>query len=320
MNFLAIATIVALSQTPTSSTATSTPPPASELRAAERAARAAERAAAAAERTAALAQKMAEAAGVVPVAGAPVEEKKQEKKDVWVGSVGLSLISLTGNTDAITVASNAAADRAFGAWTLGLRLSGAYGQTQAADGAEPTVSALKASGSVRGDRAFGSLVSIFALPGADTDHVKSVEYRWYGEVGAGLTFVNKKEGEKEKEWERLFLRLDLAGRFAHEARYQYYPTLLALPSANLVAPRLGVVFRYAVTKGIRFSEEAEVMPNVLGETAGKRVLVNSTTKLSAQLTEMLSVNVAFLVNSDSVPAAGKKPVDTALTVGLEAAF
>ncbi|MBX7115580.1 MAG: DUF481 domain-containing protein [Myxococcaceae bacterium] len=313
MNFLAITAIVALSQTPT-------PAPTAELSAAERAAQAAERAATAAERTAALAQKMAEAAGVVPPAGAAAEEKKEPKKEVWVGSVGLSLISLTGNTDAITVATNAAADGTFGAWALGLRLSGAYGQTQGADGAAPTVSALKASGSVRGDRSFGSLVSIFALTGVDTDHVKSVEYRWYGEAGAGLTFLNKKEGEKDKEWERAFLRVDLAARYAHEARFQYYPTLLALPAADLVAPRVGVVFRYAVTKGIRFSEEAEVMPNVLGETAGKRVLVNSTTKLSAQLTEMLSTNVAFLVNSDSVPAPGKKPVDTALTVGLEAAF
>jgi putative salt-induced outer membrane protein YdiY len=309
--------VAVLSQTPTSTVDSVPAQAAPELSPAERAAIAAERSAAAAEKTAALVQKMAEANGWVPPAPAPGAE---EKKDVWAGSVGLSLISLTGNTDAITLATHAAADRKWTNWTLGLRLNGAYGQTQGAEGVAPTVVALRASGSVRGDRAFGKIVSLFALTGVDTDHVKSIEYRWVGEVGTGLTFVNKKVGEKDKELEVMFLRLDLAGRFAHESRYQYYPDPLVLGTVQLVAPRLGIVFRYAVNKGIRFSEEAEVMPNLFGATAGKRVLVNSTTKLAAQMTESVSMNASFLVTSDSVPAAGKKPVDTALTVGLEAAF
>jgi putative salt-induced outer membrane protein YdiY len=80
---------------------------------------------------------------------------------------------------------------------------------------------------------------------------------------------------------------------------------------------LGAVVRYALNKEIRFSEEAEFLPNLVGES---RFLVNSTTKLNARLTAALSISVAFLLNFDSSPGGGKKSTDTALTLGLEAAF
>lgn len=316
MSLFSVVLAATLSQAPATVEPAAPAPTTAELSAVERAAQAAERAAAAAEKTAALAQKMAESTGAVPPAEAKPATTEEKKKDVWAGSVGLSLMSITGNTDAITFSANAAADRTFEVWTLGFRANGAYGQTQGSDTTPPSVVALRALASVRGDRSFGKLVALFALTSLDADHVKSIEWRWQAELGVGLTFVNKKEGDLE----RMFLRLDIAGRFAHESRYQFFPVQLALAPAQLVAPRAGIVFRYAVNKHIRFSEEAEVVPNVLGPTAGKRVLVNTNTKLAAALTEMVSMNVSFLTSSDSVPAEGKKPLDTSLTVGLEAAF
>ena len=79
----------------------------------------------------------------------------------------------------------------------------------------------------------------------------------------------------------------------------------------------GLAFRYALSTGIVFTEDAEVLPNVLGDG---RVLVNSTTKIAARLTESLSLGVSFVVNHDSLPAPARCPTDTALTVGLELAL
>jgi putative salt-induced outer membrane protein YdiY len=45
------------------------------------------------------------------------------------------------------------------------------------------------------------------------------------------------------------------------------------------------------------------------------VLVNTATKFNAALVTNFSLSVAFAVNYDSRPAAGRIPTDTALTVG-----
>lgn len=284
--------------------------------AAARAAAAAEKAALAAEKAAAAAQRIAEAQGApaAPAADKPADGAEPEEK--WAGLIGVSLIALSGNAESITALANAAADRKWAKWMFGVRAGAAYGETRIATGSE--VSALRGNLSLRGDRNVVTFATIFAQAGVDTDHVKSVELRGYGEVGTGIRFYEKKEGDLEK----IYIRADLAFRFQQEERFQYYatpttPAGTALPDATLVAPRIAAVFRYAMSKDIRFTEEVEFLPNVLGQS---RVLVNNTTKLNARLTESLSVSAAFIANFDSSPAAGKKDLDTSLALGVEAAF
>ena len=89
---------------------------------------------------------------------------------------------------------------------------------------------------------------------------------------------------------------------------------MSLPGATLYAPKLGVAFRYAFSKDVRIFEDAEVLPNVVGES---RVVVNNLTKLTARLVGTLAASMGFTVNFDSAPAPGKKSTDTALSVGLE---
>lgn len=148
--------------------------------------------------------------------------------------------------------------------------------------------------------------------------MKSVEIRGFGELGTGIKFYELKEGELE----RMYLRGDVGFRYSRETRYQYYaaggiPANTGLPGATMVGPRIAAVIRYALNKDIRFSEEAEFLPNLVGQS---RYIVNSMTKLSARLSASLAVTGSFLVNFDSAPAGGKKQTDTALTLGLEAAF
>ena len=90
--------------------------------------------------------------------------------------------------------------------------------------------------------------------------------------------------------------------------------VLFVLSVTLGAPRLGLAFRYALSERVAFQQEAELLPNVFGDS---RLLANSTSKLSAGLTESLALTSSLLVNYDSAPAAGKRPTDTALSVGVE---
>jgi hypothetical protein len=56
---------------------------------------------------------------------------------------------------------------------------------------------------------------------------------------------------------------------------------------------------------------------VLGQP---RLLINSLSKVSVGLNTLLAFNASFALKFDSQPAAGKKPMDTVLSLGLEANF
>lgn len=284
----------------------------------ERAVTAMERTAAAAERTAAAAEKIAQLNAAKDAAAEKKEaaaEGKAPSASEWHGTAGISLVSITGNAESLTLTGIVALERKTEHWIIGAKASGAYGQARPATdtGTEAEVVAMRAMGELRGDRRITEKVSAFVLAGAETDHVKSLEARIYGEGGASVVWVETKEAE----FTRVLVRTDLALRYANEQRFQYYPTPLQVPDVSLLAPRFGVAFRYAMSKDVQFAEDAEILPNLLGEA---RVLVNSTTKLSSRLTESLALNVGFVVNYDSAPAPGKRSTDTALTAGIELAL
>jgi putative salt-induced outer membrane protein YdiY len=297
------------------------PPPAAAPDAATRAAAAAEKAAQAAQVAAEAALKAAEAAqklsAVVParfeVPAAPAAAPAPTPaKSSWSGTVGLGLMSLTGNSRSITFTTNAAAEWKNEGWIAGGKLLAAYGENTPASGAATEKVAEMAALQLRGDRRFGDRYTGYVLGAIATDHVKSIEARSSGELGASLVWVDAKGSAG---WETK-LRTDLGFRISEERRYQYYPTpsVLDPPAVMLYAPRAAVSFAYAVSKDLLFTEDADVMVNVSGES---RVLANSLTKISVRLTRTLAFGVGFTVNHDSVPAAGKVPTDTQLAMTLD---
>lgn len=308
------ATTTTPDSTPTTTTETADP--------AVRAAEAAQKAAEAAQKAADAVTRIADAVAPQAPAAAAAATSPDER---WVGNVGLGLTFITGNAQTLTLTGTASASRQFGAWMLGLKANGAYGlanpDTNSSNVTNTT--ARRAMASVRGDRAFGDgFAAIFATVGGEFDHMKNIESRGLGELGAGLTFFNKKEAEYEK----LYLRADLAARAGHETRFQYFPTPQVVDPYGVIilAPRAALTFRWGFSEYVRFSEEFEVIPYVLAPELG-RVLINSTTKLNARLTEALSLATSLLLNYDSQPpvpvgGAPRKELDVALTVGVEAAF
>jgi len=310
-------------QTPTPPT----PPAGTEL-AAERAAAAAEKAAAAAEKAAEASARMAEAldrlsqplAPTAPAATPSAEARKEQaaqKEDQWKGSMGLGLIALSGNSSTLTFNGLGSAERKTEDWIYSVRAQAVYGRSRLpateTEAERSQVVALGANLQLRGDRRFTQMVSGYLLAGAETDHIKSVEGRGTGEVGAGIIWWD----EKQEDGRTSSLRTDLAFRFMRETRFQYYPIALDLEDVDLGGPRFGLALRYSVSKDVVFTQDAEAVPNVLGES---RLLINTTSKLLARLTESLAIGTSFVLQYDSAPAAGKVSTDTALSGTIEMSF
>jgi hypothetical protein len=305
---LSVLTLSLLQQTP--------PNPDAATQAAERAAAAAERAAQAAERSAAAVEALVKAQTPPPApaaAPAPAPAPAEPGTTPWTGTTGLSLIWLSGNSNTLTFNASGGIKKDWRGWGFGLKGFATYGEATLASGGSNQVTALAAGGTARGERNISDQVMLFVSAGANTDHVKSVEYVVGGDVGAGITWLHARGADYEK----LLLRTDLSVHCEHEADYQYYPTPEALPERDLLGPRVALAFRYALRKDVIFIQDAEVIPNVLGAS---RVRVNALTKLASRLTGSLSMTASFQLQYDSVPPAGKVPTDTALSLGVELAL
>jgi putative salt-induced outer membrane protein YdiY len=229
---------------------------------------------------------------------------------VWQGAVGLGLIALTGNSSTVTFNGLGTLERRSEDWVFNARAFGTYGQSRAAGEDLQQTVASAAGLRLRGDRRITATVSGYLLGGVEMDRIKSVEARLIGEGGLGLIWVDAREGSLE----RTFFRTDLAFRAAQENRFQYFPERLDVPDALLLAPRLGLTYRHALNENVTFSEDAELLPNVIG---AERLVLNSLTKLTARLVEKVSLGVSLLMQYDSQPAPERVPLDTALSVGVE---
>ncbi|MHB1844682.1 MAG: DUF481 domain-containing protein [Deltaproteobacteria bacterium] len=294
-------------------------PPTAEQSAA-RAADAAEKAALAAQSAAQSAAQAAKAAETIASGAVPSSQQtaptvpalsKGAAKGL-TGTIDFGLIWLTGNTNTLTLNGSAAFSKRFqSGWIASFKGSGAYGQASPPEPSTPsTITALQASGQLRLDRLVSKLFSVYLLTGADTDHIASIEFRGYGEGGGSIFWLNR----KEKDVQTLLLQTDVGFRYAKENQFQYFPVEARLPSLDMVSPRFGLSFRYAIGKNAVVSEVAEVIPDVL---APHTTLADSTTNLSAHLTESLALAVGYQLSYISVPAPGKVPTDAALNLGLE---
>jgi hypothetical protein len=250
---------------------------------------------------------------VFHAAEADAAQAPSEPPPEWNGTLGLSLIAVRGNAESITLSATGTAERITPWWRWSARVAASYGQARLQPDQPATVIALAAAVQLRGDRALSTRTSLFALAGAEMDHVKSIEHRPFGEAGFAIRWIEQKVGEDTV----LLLRTDLGARYGYESRFQYYPVPLDLDDVQIFAPRVGIGFRYAVSEHLTAIEEAEVLVNVVGPT---RTLATSLTRLQAQLLGPLALSVGLQINHDSAAAAGKKPNDIIFSTGVELGF
>jgi putative salt-induced outer membrane protein YdiY len=237
-----------------------------------------------------------------------------EKLVIWKGTLGAGLILTTGNSESATFNGGLAGSRESAHWIASLKADGTFGRSRAAAGGAMETSAWKGGGQVRLDLKLDTTWTVYGLAGISFDHVAAIEYRTAAELGASALWLN----QKEADWTRLSLRTDLGFRYGYEARRAYYgPIPGALQGVEVLAPRLGLAFRYGFTKDALFTEEAELL-STLGDQG--RWLARSVSKLSTRLVGAIALGAAYTVTWDSDPVPGKKGTDTTLAVLVEFGF
>jgi hypothetical protein len=313
-----LATLV-LSQNPAPSPSP-TPDPAKVADAAAKAADAAERAADAAQRAAEAAVTIlkTQCPPVIAAAAAPAPPKAPPPDTTpWESTIGIGFIWLSGNSNTLIFNGTGIATKKWDGWGIGINAFGSYGQTSLTQGSSSQVNALAAGLKLRGSRDATPNVPIFIDLGIETNHIKSVESLTTADLGAGIIWAH----EKVADFDKLLLRTDVSIHYEHETDFQYFPFAESLPtpSRELLGPRVALIFRYALRKDVIFTEDDEIIANVLN-VSPIRVKVSSTTKIAARLTGSLSMTLSFQVAYDSEPPPTKVNTDTALMAGLEMAL
>ena len=235
------------------------------------------------------------------------------KLSPWSGHFGANVLAVTGNANAVTGSITAKVMGEWPKWQLTLAGDAAYGQANITGTPTPQVTALNADFFARGERDLGSVFSAYLQAGVLTDHVASIELQSYGEAGVGITWLEQKAGD----YIRAKIKTDVGFRYMHESDYQYYPELVYLGIQDVYAMRIAASFHYALSKVTVFSEDVEVLPDLVD---AKDVRVTSTTAIAAQVAGGVALTLSFKVRYIGVPAAGAKPTDTALGAGVSYTF
>ena len=232
----------------------------------------------------------------------------------WSATMSAGFTWVTGNVITMTVVASGMATRKTDRTIFIVKFFAGYGEKFGPLPREILV--FNAGLTLQLDYRFNKLISLFVGGGIDTDHVKSVEVRGYGDLGVGFTWVDiKGDNDKEKDLQKVLVKTDVSLRVQPESRFQYYPTFAQVPDTVLVGPRIAQVLHYAFSSTTYVREEIEFLPNVISPT---RFLLNSTTKAAVGVVSVLSAAASFGIRYDSNPAPGRVPLDTILTIGLEA--
>jgi hypothetical protein len=255
-------------------------------------------------------------------AKAPDAKPPEEKKETpWVFNLGVNLISVSGNANAVTAKVGGTVTGKWGEWSANLKGSAAYGQTSVPSVTAPgtsdtTVTAQNGDLALRGDRAFSPKFGAYVTSGAAADHVASIQRQYFGEAGLGITWFEEKDADAD--WVRAKLRTDLGFRAMHEDRQKYFPEpdLAGATHNNIFAPRLTLAFRYALSKTAFFSQDAEVLPDI--QTTNVRASAASV--ISAQIDKGVAITLGYKIRYIGVPPAGVKPTDTELGAGVNWTF
>lgn len=239
------------------------------------------------------------ALGAVPVLAQEAEEE-EAPEPAWVGSLGLSWVATSGNTDTSSIGMDFALDRKPEPWGLSLVARG----TRADDQGVKTAENYLVSG--RAVRALGKRWEVFGglawakdpFAGFDSQTVAS----------AGATF-------KAIESERHLVSFD--GGLTYTWEDQISPTapapVLFTDSIDFAGGLLGLSWEWKIGKTSKLTERLVFLPN-FDDTDDWRL--NSITAIEAAVNEWLALRFGFDVRHRNQPIGGADGTDTTSTASV----
>ncbi len=217
----------------------------------------------------------------------------QDKRE-FTGDIGF--VNTTGNAELTSVSVGQGLKFAAGPWSLTQSFSAVYGENAG------TVNTSLWRGGLRGDRAFGAVVSLFALSAWDRNTFAGIDSRLEEALGVGVKAITT---------ERRTLTFELGGGAVQQWNTDGggYGTF---PSA-----RAASVFRQNFTSAAYIQQSVEILPN-LRESEDLRI--NTETALVAPISSNIGLKMSYVIRHDGLPQPGFKKTDGILTTGLQITY
>jgi putative salt-induced outer membrane protein len=230
----------------------------------------------------------------VPAAGqdpCPCPEPAPPPPPLWTGSIGLSYLSNSGNSESDSLGLSASFARQPTPWGLEVSVLANRAETDGVKSAERYFAEL------RGKRALGDRYELFAGGGYERDKFAGFDSRTVLEAGGIWRAVDRK---------RQRLAFDLGLTWTSESPVAGE----RLESFGAVA---GLEWNWKLSETASFRERLVYYPN-FDDSEDWRL--RSETSLEAALASSWALRLSYLVTRDNLPAPGFERTDTATSVSL----
>ncbi len=230
-------------------------------------------------------------ASAVPVVG----DETAAPPPSWNGSLGLSFVATTGNSDTKTLGAEFSLKRDPSPW--GWDFGASF--MRADQNGETTAERYTARG--RGERALSPRWSLFAGASGEKNTFAGYDLRTILEAGAEYAALKTPSHELSLDGGLTWTREDL----------------VAGPTDDYLGGILGLSYAWTIREGSSLTERLVYYPD-FDTTSNWRA--TSETALQSSLSEVLALKVAYSVRYDNEPVAGYDDTDTTSTVSLVVSF
>jgi putative salt-induced outer membrane protein len=232
-------------------------------------------------------------AAVLVTAGTAAAQENTE--DAWSGSLGLSLVATSGNSDTQTLGLDLAVKKKPDPW--GWEATATYLKSEQ-DG---DTTAERYGGSLRGDRKLSERWALFSAVSAEHDAFAGYDLRGVLELGASYSALRGPVHE---------LSLDAGLSWTTEDR-------IAGEDQDFMGGVFGLKYGWHPRKGTVVGQKLVWYPN-FDQTSDWRL--TSETTLQAALSERLALKFGYQVRYDHEPVPGFDETDTTTTVSIVVGF
>jgi putative salt-induced outer membrane protein len=237
--------------------------------------------------------------GTLPVLAQEAEEE-EEPEPAWVGSLGLSWVATSGNTDTSSIGADFKLDRKPDPWGLSFVARGNRAEDQGVKTAENILV------SARGVRALGKRWEVFGGLAWARDPFAGFDSQTVASAGGTYKMV---------ESEHHFLAFD--GGFTYTWEDQISPVApaptLVTDSISFAGGLVGVTWEWQIGKTSKLSERLVYLPN-FDDSADWRL--NSITAIESAINDWLALRFGFDVRHRNQPIGNAEKTDTTSTASV----
>jgi len=233
---------------------------------------------------------------MVPCQSFAQGDKPEEAESPWSSSVGLSFVTVSGNTESQTLSLTGDAVREDEGSKMEINLGTVYGKSAGEKTAEYWY------GKAKYDCKITPKAYLFGVFNTKGNKLSGYDYRVSAYPGAGYNFLNGRQS----------LVAEVGPGFFYEKR-----VLDTEDDLSFFSGRAYSKYIFKITKLSNFSQDVEYLHNFDNE---KDYRVNTNTTLTAKISDLLSLKLNLLVQHANQPPMGNERTDMFTSTSLVFTF